>query len=333
MRIFPVQKKLMGFTLIEMLLVMVVIGTIIFASTQFLQQRAMQMRIDRTSAQMQQILNASLAFYVANGRWPTAIAGQLQPNYLPPTTTAMSNPFGHPYSIAVVTNAPAGAFGVPPPIFYVYTRIGDFFSASAISRVIAGTLPLAYTSRDTAGAPPAAGQNCTDGGVCLVVASVNIPGQNLNNARAINFAGVFKHGGCVPVPQCPIDNTGTNMRPELTVIPISVSGVNDPTPLGTTPVRAYPITSFTAYKSSVTPSDNPPPCTKSTETPACNGQPTPSGAYWRVCLQVVTEKGDVSDTNTLPNPDSWGRFATLLGITRCVVANEPRGSDFNVYSN
>ena len=38
---------------------------------------------------------------------------------------------------------------------------------------------------------------------CEVVAAVNIPGQNLNNAGAVTFAGLYYHGGCVPVPQCP----------------------------------------------------------------------------------------------------------------------------------
>jgi prepilin-type N-terminal cleavage/methylation domain-containing protein len=310
------QNKEKGFTLIELLLVMVIISIIIYASIGYIQQKLQQMRIDRTSTQMQQILNAGLAYYVANGSWPTALT-DLQGTYLPPSSVKLVNPWGNSYQISSTAQ-----------LFYVWTQTTTVTtsSASAAANVIAGTLPLAYTS-PTAGTPPPAGTSCTTQNSCYVVASVNIPGQNLNNARAVNFAGLYHHGACVPVPSCPVDANGNTMSPQIFVVPVSVSGLNDTNSGSPANQNVYPISSFTAYATS--PATNPNACTGGTQVSCSPINPVAGATYWRVCLQVVTEKGTVS-SNTSAN---WGQYVTLMAITRCAISNEPSGSGFTVYSN
>jgi prepilin-type N-terminal cleavage/methylation domain-containing protein len=303
-----------GFTLIEILLVLVIVSVIILASINYMRQRALQMRMDRASTQIQQILNAGLAFYVANGKWPTNLATDLQGTYLPNVT--FNNPWGKPYQIAAPT----------PQLFYVYTQITTVSSggASAAANIIAGMLPLGYTST-SGGTPPATGSSCGAGvNSCYVVSSVNIPGQNLNNARAVNFAGLYHHGGCVPVPTCPVDSSGNTMIPQVMVVPASVSGVND---ADSTPSNVYPISSFTAYATGGT-SSSPPACQSSSSAPACGGTDPAGTRYWRACLQVITEKGQV--TSATP---AWGQLVTLMAVTRCSVNNEAAGSTFSVFSN
>ncbi|HEX4044554.1 MAG TPA: type II secretion system protein [Gammaproteobacteria bacterium] len=317
-----------GFTLLEMLLVLVIISVMVYAAIGYVQQRTLNLRIDKATLQIQQILNAGLAYYVGNGTWPADIDELRQKGYLPPPDVAFQNPWGQPYAIAA---APVTAG--TPAMLYVYTRITQETtsgSAAAAANVIAGTLPLAYTTAagPAGDTPPPAGSTCSTDNNCYVVASVNIPGQNLNNARAINFAGLYHHGACVPVPQCPVDATGKVMVPQVIVAPLSVSGINNPNDFTT----SYPITSFTAYATGSSPLDkNPPACAKSTTRPACDKDPNGPvvDQYWRVCLEIITEKGDVQKTRT----DDWGQKVTLMAVTRCAVQNEPAGSGFTVYSN
>src|SRR5262249_9514404 len=109
-----------GFTLVEMLLVLVITATLIYAALGYFQQRTLQMRMDRTSIQMQQILNAGLAFYVANSNWPTDITTDLQGTYLPNITP--TNPWGQTYTISISTpTSPTG--GPLPSSFYVTTSV------------------------------------------------------------------------------------------------------------------------------------------------------------------------------------------------------------------
>ncbi|MBX3708392.1 MAG: type II secretion system protein [Gammaproteobacteria bacterium] len=313
------RSKFKGFTLIEMLLVLVIISLIIYASIGYIQQRTLRMQYDRTSTQMQQILNAGLSFYIFNGRWPDNL-DELSgipsgPVYIP---SGLRNPWGNNYEIASTAQ-----------ILYVYSRI-NFVTARgayAATNVIAGMLPLAYTSNDVGGSPPNAGSPCTVTDTrCSIVSGVNIPGYNLSNAPAVNFAGIYHHGGCVPVPECPVDpRTGNTMTPQIMVAPVQVAGTSDGGAPTTTPT-VYPISSFGAYATG--------PGGVSAQPAQCSSGGTLTCAidadkrYWRVCISVVTGKGEI--TSTAPG---WGENQTLLAITRCSIANEPAGSPFNVYSD
>jgi type II secretory pathway pseudopilin PulG len=351
-----VSSKITGVTLIEIMLVTVIIGIILYSSMNYYQQKAFQMRIDRTSMQMQQILNAGLSYYVANGKWPvttpataTTLSTLQTNNYLP--NTSIVSPFnGASYTVA--TDASKN-------LFYVYVGITNSNSASAIStaRVIAGTLPLSYTS-GSAAAPPLASTACVAAAApasttCYVVAAVNIPGTNLNRAGAVNYAGLYKHGGCVPVPVCPVDAGGTKMTPQIMVVPVSVAGASDSSASVTagSPLNVYPISSFTAYAlpaakdasgNPIPLTNAPPACQKSTAaaTPDCtdtnnSDDISTSTYYWRVCLQVITTQGDVQDTNkTINDPKyDYGSNVSLMAITRCAQTGEPQGTKFTIYSN
>lgn len=324
------QMKVKGFTLIEMLLVLVVASMLIYMGLTYVQQKTLATRQDRTVLQMTQILNASLAYFISNGSWPASVAALQTAGFLPDTTNATVSPWpgtANQYELAPSSNN---------FLLYVWIPVtaasgSSTGSAMASAEVIAGQLPMAYTTAASGTPPPApnsGGEACSaTSTTCYVVASVNYPGQNLNNASAMNFAGVYHHGGCVPAPTCPVGTNGTAMTPQVFVVPVSLSGVND----ASNPNNVYPISSFTAYVSSASPASNPPACQGGGTQPACaNVGSTPaSNSYWRACVQIVTPKGDVKITNT----SQWGQYVTLGAFTRCAIKNEPSGSSFSVYSN
>lgn len=353
------RKKTRGFTLLEMMLVLGIIGGIMTIAINYGIRQMAQQKRDKTAIQMQQILNAALAYYTSNGAWPltctfssTAMnAGTNAPTpaggspltslsaagYLPVGMT--KNPYAYSYNIACDS--------VTGSVFYVIGQMPN--RANAL--VVAGELPIAYIS-DANGNPSTSGT--------YITAQVAIPGQNLNNARSVNFVGVYHNGACVPMPACPGFNTaasypsclatnsccisGTNcMLPQIMVTPASVSGLNDPSSM-----NAYAITSFTAYAlgpataanvmgcpysatQNATPTSVVTPCSWGATGIPNGSTASPSGQYWRVCLQVVTEKGLVSSTSATGSP-AWGDFVSMVVMTRCTPPNEPFGSDFNVYT-
>lgn len=313
------KQTVLGVTLIEILLVLVIISTIIYLAIGYLQQRTLQMRTDRTSLQMQQILNAGLAYYVANGRWPSNLsclqqsgASGCTQRYLP---NNLSSPWGQPYTV-----------GNNNSLFYVYTSItaGTAETAAAQATIIAGKLPLSYTTQSLSGSPPQ--QVSCNSTTCYPVGAVNVPAQNLNNATAVNFAGIYHNGGCVPVPNCPRDANGNQLSAQVYVVPISVAGVNDNNS------SAYPLISFTGYAKGGTDS-SPPPCdygsTTSPYGPCGDLVNGVSGTnYWRACLDVETTQGRVSQSGNT----SWGSVVSLGAFTRCGGVNEQAGSNFNVWS-
>ncbi len=321
-----------GFTLLETMLVLAIIGGILVMAINYGTRQMAQQRRDKTALQMQQILTAGLAYYTSYGSWPggaCAYASSSTSNgtawgnlssltttgYLPSTLSVNSYGYGFSITCDSITNN----------VFYVVTRINN--TANAL--VVAGELPVAYLS-DQYGNPSSTGP--------YITAQVTTPGQNLNNARSVNFSGIYHNGACVPVPSCPGYNPVTNactsggtncMTPQIMVTPVSASGVNDN---GSTSI--YPIASFTAY--AYGPSATPKDCPTGTVPTACSfgttGIPTTSGVYWRVCLQVITSKGTVATTNTGTGASAWGQYATLMVITRCTPPNEPYGSDFTVFT-
>lgn len=336
------RSKVKGVTLIEVLLVLVIIGSIMYLAVGYLQQQAQQSRMDKTVIQMQQALNGGLAYYVANGAWPgnlSCLQGSgsgcsveyIPSNFVPPWG-------GQNYH---VVNANG--------ILYIYFKLDIGTQANAIANVLAGRLPLGYaTHTDASGsAPPPDDGSCSAAGsqsYCYVVASVNIPGQNLNNATAINFAGIYTNGGCIPVPQCPVDSNGKTMIPEVMVAPVSVSGIVSYNNLngvgsGSKVIYNQAITSFTAYATSdnssgkVPTSTAPYDCGTSSPGDDCASNETgktPAQAYWRACVQITTEKGDISQWS---DDTEWGKKVTLMAVTRCTIKNETSGSGFSIYSN
>ena len=324
------QYRPKGFTLIEMLLVLAIISTVLVAILGYTTQKSDEMRRDRTVMQMEQFLNAGLSYYLSFGSWPLTVNDLQSKSFLPKGT--ILNAWGQSFFIGDNGSTPGSG-----TLFSVCTVISGTQSFSA-SSIIAGRLPLASTSTGSASNPcPNPAPNpapCAAGSAsCTITSSVNIPGQNLNNARSVNFAGIYHNGACVPAPACP----STTMLPTIMAVPVSVSGIND----SSSPNTIYPLSSFTAYVIGTSGTDDTP-----TGRPGdcVNGAPTDcyfdqtggtklssTGQYWRVCLRIITQKGTVIyDSNN-------NNAGVILALTRCVPQTEystpsVHGSQFTVFS-
>ena len=358
------RKKLKGVTLLEVMLVLVIASSLLVMVLNYTTQKADELRRDRTVMQAQQILNAGLSYYITHSAWPIvgapdqcSLSGrpswspmhELQPDYLPDSLD--NNPYGQPYHITCANAANGGGF-------YVAIAVNNAANAAAI----AGRLPLAYRSNSFADWPPKA---CTSGDDCIfVIANVNIPGQNLNNARSVNFASTYFSGSCVPAPNCP-----PNMKPEIMVMPAAVSGVNDApsctqqqicarNPEGIYKCREVTackgkvnsISSFTATAlgdasgSPVDPKVGPYSCSLRIVPQACianqAGDPLPSDGtlYWRVCLNVSTDRGEVNPSNTtdpIIAAQQGKMMGSLIAFTRCVpnMGDENPSGSIDVWQN
>jgi type II secretory pathway pseudopilin PulG len=333
------QSKIKGVTLLEVLLVLAIASSLLVMMLNYTTQKAAEMRRDKTVLEIQQILNASMSFYLNNSYWPLDGASAantqcntgvwsdvpstlLQPNYLPQSLA--TSPYQTKYQFTCNSTG----------TFFVTTATKTEVDAA----VIAGRLPMGYRSSTiTSGAVPPVACTTTSGSgtSCVnIVASVNIPGQNLNNARSVNFASVYYSGSCVPAPNCP-----PNMSPDILVMPAAVSGVNEPPACGwgTCVGNVYPVSSFTAYArgdgsgNPVDPVVGPYNCAMSSQVRCLLNQggafiPSDGTKYWRVCLNVNTEMGRVDSSSSVNQGKMMG---TLVAITRCVPnsgAEVPSGS-------
>lgn len=324
-----------GFTLIEMLLVLVIMSGVIYIGAGYLQQRTLSLRIDRTSSQMQQILNAGMSYYINNdGNWPGSLDELQSKGYLP---TSMPSPWGGSYTVYTNSNNSN---------FYVSVAMPTTTLTSvSIAKTIAGTLPLAFT--DQSGSVTTSTTPCSTGAVCYVIASVNIPGQSLGNAQQVNFAGLYHSGACVPAPGCP-----TGYTAQAFAVPVAVNGYFEKPADSSSPCNAsdksgcimtyYPLSGYTAYTTSDTPviypSSKPLNCgTGSVTTGNCytdynNTTEVDSGSYWRVCISVTTSSGQVTipGSGSMDNP--WGQLTgTVMVMTRCQPSGENVGSGFTVW--
>lgn len=316
------QQCMKGFTLIEILLVLAIIAMLIYLGIGYYQQHLISSRIDKASLQMQQILNAGLAYYLANGEWPADL-GTLQNPKAPYLPSTIISPF--------LTNSYTVFYDKQSPtLLSVSLKISAANNSAALAESIAGKLPLAYTTTSNPQKnPPTKVNNCQSGKVCYVVGQVNIPGQNLNNAMAVNFVGEYRNGGCVPVPNCPaFSPNGQQMTPQIFVVPASVSGFSK-----SSLSQILPIESFTAYATGPTSQAgaNPPACQNGAKR-SCKEQGNNASNlnYWRVCLQIYTTNpsGPISTAS-----GDWGDNVWLAAFTRCAIANEPSGSPSSVFTN
>lgn len=329
-----------GVTLIEMLLILVIGSSVLLMILSYSTAKMDELRRDRVSLQMEQILNAAVAYYAVNGQWPDDAVGtfpaKLSANsaYLPAT---INNPWGNAYQIAQYPSNPDDATGlytyVNSPTFSISTTLPNATEA----QIVAGRLPFGNVAGTT------------------VTASVSVPGQNLNNARSVNYSHVYNSGACVPVPACPAYLTPAGpvpMTPDIFVMPVQAYGAYNAPAAGAQTLS--PLTGFTAY--AIGPGDVH--TNQSTNISGCDGtanQPcresagqniphtknangdwvNPPGKYYRVCLAVETHAGSVT-----PTTNAWGTaMGSVLVITRCVPpANQPApageqiGSQFNVWS-
>ncbi len=331
------KTKYDGFTLLEILLVMVIVSSIILMLVTYTTTKTDESKRDSMVIQYEQILNAGLAYYINNSAWPTSIDDLKTDKYLPNKTIV--NAWGQSYTF--YNNTTSGTFSICSTVKgrTIGSGATAVYTAARESGIIAGRLPMAYVAGSCTGTIPDPA-TCTSN-TCAVISTVNIPGQNLNNARSMNFAGLYHNGACVPAPVCPnpydpADNP-TGMKPTIMVVPVSVSGNY----YGGNEV--YPLSSFTAYavgnvSGNGDPASQPGKCTASASSDFCDStsggdKGLTSGTYWRVCLEVVTERGKIYQQTSGATPWSvWdSNSGTIMAITRCVPNNEPSGSGFNVF--
>lgn len=337
--------KQKGVTLIEMLLIIALFASVFAMLIIVAPQQTDETRRTKTTLQMQQILNAGLAYYIVNGKWPSVLADLQNNGFLPPTAVSLQNSWGGKYGITAQAQNK----------LYAYTSVVN----NANAQLIAGKLPGSFVA-DQAGATATPTPNqggCPGGTGCTyVVASVEIPGQNLSNATSATFSSVYHSGACIPAPLCPVDKNGKQLVQEILVIPVSVSGVySDPSGSCSNPydyskcnqINVLPISSYTAraigdangnpvkYPSSLIQScDNSGPAPCYATAPSNPADPTsvtevPPGQYWRACLYVTTEQGTITPVTT-----TWVQgqaMGTVLAVTRCSVPSENLGASFTVW--
>lgn len=167
-----------GFTLIELLLVIALIAAMTVSGVAFYRQRTTQLKIEKTSLQMQQWLQAAMAYYVDNGAWPADASALLEdPSnpavsyYLP--DSIKTNPWGYDYSIEPIQDN---------RLIKVSVNVPDYDQGE----------PLAYAQRIAARLPNADASLVAS--KPLISAEVNIPGEVSNSGTKI--IGIYK----IPVP-------------------------------------------------------------------------------------------------------------------------------------
>jgi len=323
-----VMQNQKGVTLIEMLLILIVSISLVMMLLHYTTQKSDLMRQDRLTMEIHQILNAASAYYEVNGQWPgsstcqAAVGDALTLTHPLVSSGFLPNPPANwkVYGSGFVTCVDSATSN-----YYVVTQMP--VPHKALGGVIASQLPSGITAvaPSSSTLPPFVGSftqaNCTTAAGsnnCFIISMVSIPGQNLNNARSVNFGSIYNAGQCVPVPTCP-----ANMSPGIYVAPVSVSGTNDNN--GSATPNVYPISSYTAY------------ATNPAAVPAtCPGiyndncaHVTGATQYWRVCLSVTTERGTVLGSNVYQDTKNVG---SVVALTRCYPTSEPTGSTFNSYT-
>lgn len=340
--------KAQGFTLIEMLLVLVIVSAIVMMGMNYFQQKTIQNKVDKTALEMQQILTAAMTFYAAKGVWPSAATVTSQniinclkgngttfgtsPNIytcdmpLLPSLPDASSPRS-PWMQATGGLTPYQVISDPTigtlksPNFFVYLTISATANpgrADVYARLIASKLPLGYTSSATTVAPPTAGSACATtptgpGADCAAVSYVSPPTASLMNVGNVNFAGTYRSGGCVPEPICPLGTT-----PQVFVVPVSVTGYND------VAGQAYPITSFTAYALPTTGATTNPGNCPDMSSKGAEACPVTS-KHWRVCANIQTQRGGTTAAF------DWSHDVYLAAFTRCAPTGERNGGGIGIY--
>lgn len=346
------RMKQRGFTLVEMLLVMVVISALFYMGIRYMDQKTRTERIDRTVTQMQQILNSSLAYYISQNAWPVGATAWSSTSILQNAGFLTPGTFANPWAPVLDTATYPSSYSLGTDTqkkqLHVITYIGTGLLAAANARVIAGKLPLAQACKTFNKDDTTACAACAVAAdPCYVVTSINIPGQNLNNAMSVNFAGLFHSGACVKAPTCPL----STMEPIIIVVPTAVAGITE-APTGTNcnannlqncQIITQPVTSYIGYATALhtsagtTPAPNI--CGSTTTSADClsdsNGTKITNAVagdkYWRVCIGIDTSNGRVSPTGGNSNP--WGQLSGTVSVfTRCALPNEnSKNSGFNVY--
>lgn len=339
-----------GFTLLEILLVVLIMTTILLGVISFIHGSVVNSRRAAAAQQITQIQQAALAYYATFGQWPIknqactgvdALNDPTQPLVSNRYISATTNPYGLNYYLKCVAGR---------NYLIIYTATSTVAADSVIeATAIQGLVPATNTVLNTGPIVPIAAT------LTLAATTTPPPGLSLTNAMAVNFTSIYHSGACVPVPVCP-----ANMVPQILVATAAVSGVAKPpenctnrNDFTTCAYSTSSVSSYNAYavggQAGMTPS----------ALPACNNGATepciPDAAggsmptqfnlpnYWRVCLQVATHdqpvnvqntvgKGSAGNCNTQDCSVAWGQaLGNITVLTRCQSPAEGSGASFTVW--
>lgn len=186
-----------GFTLLELLLVIVILGIIGSMGIALYQRSAIDVKVQKAALQMQQILQAASAYYTDNDCWPNSTTCKNNPpsfnNYLPDGMT--NNPWGQAYNWSATT-------------------LGKKFQVSS------GDLPSLQTVAQLKAILPNAGNNPTNNNQVLAEIATPVAGLQPEWIIAGIFPWPLLHDGNQGsfTFSCPKDWTAT-----MSVLPTSIS--------------------------------------------------------------------------------------------------------------
>ncbi len=138
-------SKRNGFTLIEMLFVVAILGVLTTIGISYIQKQNEQLKIHKTAAQMQQILQSAANYYVDNGIWPPQPINKntLPPGfkpYLPYNLYQMLNPWGYPYQYTYISIPNSKKTKLE-----LTTKTSNYAAAKQLSDLLASTMPIKKT--------------------------------------------------------------------------------------------------------------------------------------------------------------------------------------------
>lgn len=277
-----ILKNKRGFTLLELLLVIVVMVAMAVAGIHLSEIKAEHAQVDHTALTMQQLLESATSYYIQQynatsqgqntGSWPTAISDLITAGLLP-ASFVNKNSWGEPYNIT--SSATANMFTLQTDV-----------PSQALAMLLSSRMPIATTEQSD--------KNYS------VTASISIPSYNYNNARAVNDVNYVNPGQCIKEPICP-----NNMQPSVTLAPVGVYGFSGNN-------NTVDMQGFTLYKGDGN-GDDAAACNSADIDPSYT-LPTCDSGYIRACLHVSadTSTGGVAITQTMAS------YLYIMALGQCV---------------
>lgn len=202
-----------GFTLIEILFVIAILSVLASLGISVLQQRAQQLKVERTALQMQQILQAGMAFKAdaADQKWPECgPTPPKSPNFDKYMPTGLSlNPWGYTYFCGKPEGKEVFQVKVQVPGSATNTKIADQIIALLpnAGKDVTTDPTKAYVFTEVSGT--GGGGTTTEKIVFKDVGSITICDSSDGSCGADRFttAGVYTYRGTIPI-SCPSGMTG-----------------------------------------------------------------------------------------------------------------------------
>ncbi len=208
-----------GFTLIELLFVLAILAVLASIILMSIRKSAQTHRINKAAYEMQEVLQAAMAYRVDQREWPAkldcnaaTISGENKKfieNYLP--NENIKSLFGTQYCWgAIATNNNSGTVNpndsqIHKPRFWAAISIpttgNNFAHVENLAKRLSARLPNAILTSDPKGTTiltnPAQSANCTAGAPCYVKSEIVQPGA-ASGASTAGAGAIVGAGNCVP---------------------------------------------------------------------------------------------------------------------------------------